>query len=211
MKRTVLTAGIVVALGLGATACGGEEPETPPTSPAATSPAMPPATSPAPQTQEAGGAPFGPGCSALPTQGPGSPESVASKPVATAVSESPDLSTLATAVKEAGLVETLNSAQDITVFAPTNDAFAKIPEADLNKVLADKKQLTALLQYHVVEGRKTPADLGSGSFKTLQGGTVTTKGSGTEYTVNDAKVVCGNVPTSNATVYIIDTVLMPPQ
>ena len=82
--------------------------------------------------------PFGPACSAVPKDGAGSFDGMAKDPVATAASNNPALSTLVTAVKQAGLVDTLNNAKDITVFAPTNDAFAKIPKADLDKVLADK-------------------------------------------------------------------------
>ncbi|MET8335613.1 fasciclin domain-containing protein [Streptosporangium canum] len=154
-------------------------------------------------------APFGAACSAVPASGEGSFTGMADDPVATAASNNPVLSTLVAAVKKAGLVDTLNSAKDITVFAPTNDAFAKIPKATLDKVLADKATLTKILTYHVVSGRKTPADLSDASPATLQGGKLSVRGSGEDYTVNDAKVVCGNVPTGNATVYIVDTVLMP--
>ncbi|MCT4351844.1 fasciclin domain-containing protein [Streptomyces sp. Je 1-79] len=154
--------------------------------------------------------PFGPGCSALPAEGEGSAEGMADDPVATAASNNPELSTLVSAVKAAGLVDTLNNAEDITVFAPTNDAFAKIPKADLDKVLADKAALTKILTYHVVDEEVDKGALADGSFTTLQGGTVTTDGSGDAYTVNGtAKIVCGDVPTSNATVHVIDTVLMP--
>lgn len=154
--------------------------------------------------------PFGPGCAALPTSGEGSVDGMADDPVATAASNNPELSTLVSAVKAAGLVDTLNNAENITVFAPTNDAFAKIPKADLEKVLADKEQLTKILTYHVVGEKVDKADLADGSFKTLQGGTLTTYGSGDAFTVNDtAKIICGDVPTSNANVQIIDTVLMP--
>ncbi|MEU9307273.1 fasciclin domain-containing protein [Streptomyces sp. NPDC048256] len=115
-----------------------------------------------------------------------------------------------TAVKKAGLVDTLNNAQNITVFAPTNDAFAKIPKSTLDKVLNDKAQLTKILTYHVVGQKLTPKDLENGSFDTLEKSKVTTSSSGESCTVNDsAKVVCGNVKTANAHVYIIDTVLMP--
>ncbi|MFE5731808.1 fasciclin domain-containing protein [Streptomyces sp. NPDC056528] len=154
--------------------------------------------------------PFGPACAGVPKEGAGSFDGMAKDPVATAASNNPALSTLVTAVKKAGLVDTLNNAQNITVFAPTNDAFAKIPKADLDKVLADKDMLTKVLTYHVVGEKLTPKQLENGSFETLQKGMITTKGSGEEYTVNDSsKVVCGNVPTANATVYIVDTVLMP--
>ncbi|MEV3980380.1 fasciclin domain-containing protein [Nonomuraea sp. NPDC049758] len=153
--------------------------------------------------------PFGAACSAVPRTGKGSFTGMAADPVATAASHNPALSTLVAAVKKAGLVDTLNGADGITVFAPTNQAFAKIPKMTLAKVLADKKMLTSILTYHVVAGRKTPDDLRRGRFTTLQGSTVATRGSGTAYAVNNARVVCGDVATRNATVYIIDTVLMP--
>ncbi|WP_406369204.1 fasciclin domain-containing protein [Streptomyces sp. NBC_00647] len=154
--------------------------------------------------------PFGPGCASVPKDGAGSFDGMAKDPVATAASNNPALSTLVSAVKKAGLVDTLNNAENITVFAPTNDAFAKIPKATLDKVLADKAQLTKILTYHVVGQKLAPKDLENGSFETLEKSKLTTSGSGESYTVNDsAKVVCGNVKTANANVYIIDTVLMP--
>ncbi|ALV33676.1 fasciclin domain-containing protein [Streptomyces sp. CdTB01] len=154
--------------------------------------------------------PFGAACSAVPKDGAGSFDGMAQDPVATAASNNPVLSTLVAAVKKAGLVDTLNNAQNITVFAPTNDAFAKIPKATLDKVLNDKAQLTKILTYHVVGKQLTPADLEKGSYETLEKSKLTTAGSGESYTVNDsAKVVCGNVKTANATVYIVDSVLMP--
>ncbi|WP_428951110.1 fasciclin domain-containing protein [Streptomyces sp. cg35] len=154
--------------------------------------------------------PFGSACSTVPKEGAGSFDGMAKDPVATAASHNPELSTLVSAVKSAGLVDTLNNAKDITVFAPTNDAFAKIPKADLDKVLNDKEQLTKLLTYHVVGEQVTKDKLADGSFKTLEGSKLTTSGSDDSYKVNDtAKIVCGDVATSNATVHIIDTVLMP--
>ncbi|MEU6387841.1 fasciclin domain-containing protein [Streptomyces sp. NPDC046939] len=154
--------------------------------------------------------PFGPACSSVPKDGAGSFDGMAKDPVATAASHNPALSTLVSAVKKAGLVDTLNNAEDITVFAPTNDAFAKIPKADLDKVLNDKALLTKVLTYHVVGQRLTPKDLEKGSFETLEKSRLTTSGSGESYKVNDtANVVCGNVKTANANVYIIDSVLMP--
>ncbi|MFI8305475.1 fasciclin domain-containing protein [Streptomyces sp. NPDC085927] len=156
------------------------------------------------------GRPFGPACSSVPKDGAGSFDGMAQDPVATAASNNPALSTLVTAVKKAGLVDTLNNARDITVFAPTNDAFAKIPEDTLNEVLNDKAQLTKILTYHVVGQRLAPKDLENGSYETLEKSKVTTSGSGESYTVDDsAKVVCGSVETANAEVHIIDTVLMP--
>ncbi|MEU1706187.1 fasciclin domain-containing protein [Streptomyces sp. NPDC005706] len=154
--------------------------------------------------------PFGPACSSVPKSGAGSFDGMAKDPVATAASNNPALSTLVSAVKKAGLVDTLNNAQNITVFAPTDDAFKKIPKATLDKVLADKAQLTKILTYHVVGQRLAPKDLENGSFPTLEKSQLATSGSGESYTVNDSsKVVCGNVKTANANVYIVDTVLMP--
>ncbi|MEU6478014.1 fasciclin domain-containing protein [Streptomyces sp. NPDC047017] len=154
--------------------------------------------------------PFGTACSSVPKNGAGSFDGMAKDPVATAASHNPALSTLVSAVQKAGLVDTLNNAQNITVFAPTNDAFQKIPKATLDKVLNDKAMLTKVLTYHVVGKPLTPKDLQHGSFETLEKSQVTTSGMGESYTVGGtAKVVCGNVRTSNATVYIIDSVLMP--
>jgi uncharacterized surface protein with fasciclin (FAS1) repeats len=154
---------------------------------------------------------FGPACSSVPSSGVGSFTGMSTAPVATAASANPVLSTLVAAVKKAGLVDTLNSAQNITVFAPDNAAFAKLPAATLDKVLANKAELTKILTYHVVSGRVSPSQLASGTaLTTLEGGSVTPGLTGGTYTVNTAHVVCGNVQTANATVYIIDTVLMPP-
>src|SRR5215218_7587368 len=154
--------------------------------------------------------PFGAACSAVPASGPGSLDALAQDPVATAASTTPELSTLVTAVKKADLVDTLNSAQGITVFAPTNDAFSALPKATLDKALGDPKGLlTTVLTYHVVPGQLTPDQL-AGSHKTLQGATLEVTGSGEDFTVNgNSGVVCGNVKTANATVYFIDQVLLP--
>jgi uncharacterized surface protein with fasciclin (FAS1) repeats len=153
---------------------------------------------------------FGPACASVPKTGAGSFTGMSTAPVATAASANPVLSTLVTAVKAAGLVDTLNSAKNITVFAPDNAAFAKVPAASLKKLLANKAELTKVLTYHVAGARYTPAQLASGTaIKTLEGGTVAPAMASGTYTVNGANVVCGNVQTANATVYIIDTVLMP--
>ena len=154
---------------------------------------------------------FGSGCASVPKSGAGSFTGMATAPVATAASANPLLSTLVAAVKAAGLVDTLNSASNITVFAPDNAAFAKIPAATLKGILANKAELTKILTYHVASGRYTPAQLASGmKIKTLEGGTVTPAMMGGNYTVNGSSVVCGNVQTANATVYIINTVMTPP-
>jgi uncharacterized surface protein with fasciclin (FAS1) repeats len=153
---------------------------------------------------------FGSACGAVPKSGPGSFTGMATAPVASAASANPVLSTLVTAVKKAGLVDTLNSQKAITVFAPTNDAFSAIPPKTLNAVLADKATLTKILTYHVVAGKIAPDQL-AGTHKTLEGDTLKVSGSGDNFTVgaDKAPIVCGNVPTANATVYIIGSVLMP--
>jgi uncharacterized surface protein with fasciclin (FAS1) repeats len=153
---------------------------------------------------------FGDSCSAVPKSGPGSFTGMATAPVASAASANPVLTTLVTAVQKAGLVDTLNSQKAITVFAPTNDAFSAIPPKALAGVLADKQELTRILTYHVVAGKIAPDQL-AGTHKTLEGGTLAVTGSGDSFTVGaqKASVVCGNVPTANATVYLIDSVLMP--
>jgi uncharacterized surface protein with fasciclin (FAS1) repeats len=199
-----------VALPLGLTACSGSMTAAAPGTSSAPSMSAP-MTSPAMTPSTMGTAqPFGAGCASVPTSGKGSFDGMSQDPVATAASNNPLLSTLVTAVQKAGLVDTLNNAQGITVFAPTNDAFAKIDPATLNKVLADKTMLTAILTEHVVGQNLTPDKLAGtfGSLNPKQGVTVT--GSGQSFMVNKtANVVCGNVKTANATVYIIDTVLLP--
>ncbi|MFF9331423.1 fasciclin domain-containing protein [Streptomyces albogriseolus] len=211
-RRLAVTAAAATLLPLALAACSDSGSDTSASSDetSASASASPSDNSMAGSGATSDGRPFGPGCSAVPEDGAGSFDGMAKDPVATAASNNPALSTLVTAVQKAGLVDTLNNAQDITVFAPTNDAFAKIPKADLDKVLNDKAQLTKILTYHVVGQRLTPEDLENGSFDTLEKSKLTTSGSGESYTVNDsAKVVCGNVTTANANVYIIDTVLMP--
>lgn len=202
-RRAAVAVTAAVLLPLGLTACSAEASGDGAAAPAA-------ANSQSTTTAATADGPFGPGCASVPKEGAYSFDGMAKDPVATAASNNPELSTLVTAVKQAGLVDTLNNAENITVFAPTNAAFAKIPKADLDKVLADKAMLTDILTYHVVGQKLTPKQLENGSFETLQKGRLTTEGSGESFTVNDsAKVVCGNVPTANATVYIVDTVLMP--
>jgi uncharacterized surface protein with fasciclin (FAS1) repeats len=214
--RLIAMSGIAATCALGAAACSSSSSSTA-AAPASSSPM---ASSSAPMSSSspmasggsaaAAAADFGPGCASVPKTGAGSFTGMATAPVATAASANPVLSTLVTAVKKAGLVDTLNSASGITVFAPANSAFAKIPSTTLNGVLANKAQLTKILTYHVVSGRYTPAQLAKGmTLKTLEGGTVTTAKTGATYTVNGADVVCGNVQTANATVYIINSVLMP--
>jgi uncharacterized surface protein with fasciclin (FAS1) repeats len=204
IRRTGIAA---IALGstLGLAACGSSD-----SSSTAADNTAPSDTTSSSTTTDAGAQTFGDGCVAVPKSGPGSFNGMATAPVASAASANPVLSTLVTAVKKAGLVDTLNSQKAITVFAPTNDAFAAIPPKTLKAVLADKATLTKILTYHVVAGKLSPDQL-DGSHKTLEGGTLKISGSDPDFAVGtgQASIVCGNVPTANATVYIVNSVLMP--
>jgi uncharacterized surface protein with fasciclin (FAS1) repeats len=163
---------------------------------------------------------FGPGCAAVPKSGEGSVGGMVDDPVGTAASHNPLLKTLVKAATAADLVPTLNDTNaSYTVFAPADSAFAKIPPKTLQGLLkpSAKKQLADLLTYHVVPQRldkdgaeqmKELTPVGGGGAKLKIGG------SGDNMTVTDgsgatAKVLCGNVPTKNATVFVIDSVLMP--
>ena len=158
----------------------------------------------------------GAGCAAYAEQvptGPGSVTGMAQDPVTVAASNNPMLKTLTQALSgqlnpEVNLVDTLNGGE-FTVFAPTDEAFGKIDPATIEKLKTDAPLLTSILTYHVVPGQASPAQV-PGGHKTVQGANVTVTGEGQSLKVNDAGVVCGGVGTANATVYMIDTVLMPP-
>ncbi|NYG54033.1 fasciclin domain-containing protein [Nocardioides perillae] len=216
MKRTTLRktsglAAVALSLSMGLAACSSEE-EPADTASEDTTSEETPAEEPSEDAGEMDPAAqvFGPACSAVPQDGEGSLTGMVDDPVATAASNNPLLSTLVTAVQAADLVETLNTAPALTVFAPYNDAFAAIPEADLNALLEDKEALTNVLGHHVLGEQVAPENL-SGEFETFVGTTLTVNGEGEAATIGDeeAAILCGNIPTANATVYVIDTVLMP--
>ncbi|WP_197746816.1 fasciclin domain-containing protein [Mycolicibacterium sarraceniae] len=158
----------------------------------------------------------GPGCAGYAMQvptGPGSVTGMAQDPVAVAASNNPMLTTLTAAVSgklnpNVNLVDTLDGGQ-FTVFAPTDAAFAKLPASTVEALKSDSASLTKILTYHVVPGQLSPADV-VGAHPTVQGAPVTVTGTGNDLKVDGASVVCGGVRTANATVYMIDTVLMPP-
>ncbi|MDV7354867.1 fasciclin domain-containing protein [Rhodococcus oxybenzonivorans] len=157
----------------------------------------------------------GPGCAEYAKtvpEGAGSVNGMAQDPVATAASNNPMLTTLTAAVSgqlnpQVNLVDTLNSGQ-FTVFAPVDAAFAKVDPATIETLKTDSALLTKVLTYHVVPGQIAPNDI-DGEHATVEGGSVTVTGSGDDLKVNDAGVICGGVQTANATVYLIDSVLMP--
>ena len=205
-NRTTKLLVAVASFSLVAAACGSDTNDSAPASDA-------PAATDAPMTtemaEEMADGPFGPACGAVPTEGEGSFAGMTNDTAATAASNNPLLSTLVTAVTKAGLADTLNSDGPFTIFAPTNDAFAAIPAADLDAVLADQELLTSILTYHVVAGESLDAAaLGAaGSAETVNGATLEFGADGT--TVNGVDVLCSNVVTANATVHIIGEVLMP--
>ncbi|GAA1116737.1 MULTISPECIES: fasciclin domain-containing protein [Nesterenkonia] len=145
-------------------------------------------------------------------EGDGSVEGMAQDPVATAASNNPMLTTLTAAVSgelnpDVDLVDTLNG-DEFTVIAPTDDAFAAIPEEDLNAVVEDADMLTDVLTYHVIPGQLSPDEI-AGEHETVNGATVTVEGEGDDLMFDEAGLVCGGVMTDNATVYMVDAVLMP--
>lgn len=198
IRGTGLTAS-AAALALGLVACG--------SSTTAGTPA--PSAMSSDTAMSAGAQTFGPACGAIPKTGAGSFDGMVKDPVATAASNNPLLSTLVTAVVKAGLVDTLNQAKGLTVFAPTNDAFAKLPKATLDRVLADKALLTQILTHHVVAGQLDPMAV-VGTHDTLNKDSLTVSGDTSGMKVDGANVLCGNIPTANATVYVVDSVLLPP-
>jgi uncharacterized surface protein with fasciclin (FAS1) repeats len=159
---------------------------------------------------------IGSGCAGYAAQNPSGPASVsgmAADPVATAASHNPLLSTLTNALSgklnpAVNLVDTLNNGE-YTVFAPTNAAFDKLPASTIEQLKTNADMLKSILTFHVVQGQASPAKV-DGMHKTLQGAEVNVTGMGNDLKVNDAGLVCGGVHTANATVYMIDTVLVPP-
>ena len=222
-KRPALAfVGLTAAALLGLTACGGSSSSSTPSSssaaPEMTSAAPSPSASPSAMTSAAMDPArdlVGPGCAGYAAKvpdGAGSVVGMAQDPVAVAASNNPLLKTLTAAVSgklnpKVDLVSTLNGSE-FTVFAPVDDAFAKIDPATIETLKTDDALLSKILTYHVVPGQLSPDQI-VGTHKTVQGGEVTVGGSKDALTVDGANVICGGVHTANATVYLIDSVLMP--
>ncbi|WP_103355963.1 fasciclin domain-containing protein, partial [Amycolatopsis sp. CA-128772] len=217
-KLRIAGIGLTAAAALTLTACGSSNSGS-----SASSSAPAPSTSvPAPSTAGSTGSPdgvttnadvFGPACSQLPQgSAPGSLDSMGPQPVASAASTNPLLTKLVAAVKATNLVDTLNSQQAITVFAPADPAFAALGDAKFAELAGKPDQLAPILQYHVVGKRYDAKGLAAaGTLESLNtaGGPLKIEGSGENMTVNGAKILCGNIPTKNATVFVIDKVLTP--
>ena len=214
--KTGAVAGLAVAAAIGLPACANDTARSAPSTPATTSAAAPMTNAPAAGPTDPAADLVGPGCTSYAQQvpsGPGSVAGMAQDPVTVAASNNPLLTTLTAAVSgklnpNVNLVDTLNGGE-FTVFAPTDDAFAKLPPATIDSLKTDSATLSKILTYHVVPGQTSPAKV-AGMHKTVEGETVTVTGSGNDLKVNGASVICGGVHTANATVYLIDTVLMPP-
>ncbi|HEY7815587.1 MAG TPA: fasciclin domain-containing protein [Nakamurella sp.] len=224
IKRALtLVAGAGLALALAA--CGSNStPAAGPTSAASSmapsssmaAPSMSSSMAPSMSGSDMGAALVGPGCADYARQvptGAGSVNGMAQDPVATAASNNPLLTTLVAAVSgkvnpQVDLVNTLNSGE-FTVFAPVDSAFAKIDAGTMTTLKTNSELLSGILTYHVVAGQLDPSQV-VGTHRTVNGASVTVTGSGDTLKVNNAGVICGGVKTKNATVYLIDTVLMPP-
>jgi uncharacterized surface protein with fasciclin (FAS1) repeats len=161
---------------------------------------------------------FGEGCAAIPEDGPGSSEGMAQDPAATAASNNPVLSTLVELVGQADLGDALNGLEGATIFAPSNDAFEALQNDDpetFEAVAGDNDLLTEVLTYHVVADEELDAQglADAGTVTSLNGQDLSIDVDGETVTVDaagsDATVICGNVETANATVHIIDYVLVP--
>ena len=201
-----IAAGLVTgALALTAAACGSTTSATTPAA-AAASPSHHAMPSHHPMAESAR---FGSDCGMIPASGMGSFHGMSMDPVLTAASHNPLLTTFAHDAKAAGLTAQLNSMHAITVFAPANSAFAALP-ASAMAMMHSRAELAKVLEYHVVNGHVTAAELASGmTLKTLEGDTLRAARMGTVYEVNNADITCGNIQTANATVYVINKVLMP--
>jgi uncharacterized surface protein with fasciclin (FAS1) repeats len=199
-------AAAAAALALTAAACGSSGTSAAPPAAAAATSARPSAS----MTEPAATAgTVGTDCGMIPAAGMGSMHGMMTDPVVTAASHNPLITMLAAEAKKAGLTSTLDSMGSITVFAPDNAAFKNLSAHDMT-MMSSTAELAKILEYHVVDGHVTPAGLASGkTLTTLEGDTLKPSKMGAVYEVNNAAVTCGNLHTANATVYIINKVLMP--
>ncbi|OBH86378.1 hypothetical protein A5680_05230 [Mycobacterium sp. E2989] len=214
--RAIAAAGLATIAVVGFSACSNNKPAAGPTMGSSTAVSVVTAPMTTVATTDPAADLIGADCGDYAKQnpsGPGSVAGMAQDPVVTAASNNPMLTTLTSALSgklnpNVNLVDTLNSGQ-YTVFAPTNAAFDKLPAGTIDKLKTDSQLLKSILTYHVVQGQASPMKI-DGDHTTLQGAKLTVSGQGNDLKVNNAGLVCGGVHTANATVYMIDTVLMPP-
>ena len=211
----IVTGAMVAAAALALSACSNSEQASPNTNTPAPAPTTTTTTTTAAKTGVTTPADvFGPACGQLPQgDAPGGLSAMGPQPVATAASTNPLLKKLVAAVGAVpGLADTLNSTDNLTVFAPADPAFAAIGDAKFNELAGNPNMLAPILQYHVVAKRYDANGLAAAkSVKSLNAsaGELKIEGSGTSLTVNGAKILCGNIPTKNATVFVIDKVMLP--
>lgn len=217
MKKYAAAVAVATTLSLTA-ACGGTDDTASANDETETTTSESPSEESTPEENTEAGTLVGPGCAdyaeAVP-DGAGSVEGMAQDPVAVAASNNPLLKTLTAAVSgelnpDVDLVDTLNG-DEFTVFAPVDEAFAQLPKKTVNTLSKDADLLSTVLTYHVVPGQIAPSELEGTTQTTVQGEDVEISGSGDDLMVGGgASVICGGVQTANATVYLIDTVMMPP-
>ena len=219
MKRIAAATVVVSALSMSA-ACGSDDSAESGTASESSSSAAPSSEAPSSAAADPVTANLaGPGCAAYAKavpKGTGSVAGMAADPVAVAAGNNPLLKTLTAAVSgklnpKVDLVDTLNNG-DFTVFAPVDSAFAKLPKATVKLLSTPKgaKALTTVLTYHVVAGQMTPKQIAGKTLKTVEGENLTISGTPNMLKAQKANVICGGVKTANATVYLIDSVMMPP-
>ncbi|MEV6977002.1 fasciclin domain-containing protein [Kitasatospora sp. NPDC093806] len=149
--------------------------------------------------------PFGPSCATLPTDGPGSLEAIGGVPVLSAIDRTSDLTTMSGLIKTAKAKDLFDSMDNVTVFAPNDAAFAKLPE-DQRKALGTQPGASDLLRRLIVVRDLRKADLADKSYTSLQGAALKATGSGDDYRIGGARVVCGSIRTANARLAVLDQV-----
>ncbi|HVB45868.1 MAG TPA: fasciclin domain-containing protein [Streptosporangiaceae bacterium] len=147
----------------------------------------------------------------IPNTGPGSFTSLSTQQAVAAVASNPQFSVFVAAIRKAALENRYNSSQAITLFVPENSAFAGLSASDI-KLLRTPGEVQKIIKYHVVASRITPEQISAGGrVTTLEGGSIELSKAGSDYLVGGATVLCGNIATANATIYIINKVLLPPR
>ena len=219
MRTRTSRAALIAALSavaIAGAACGDDDTSTSESTTTTSTTSAPATTTTSEEAEAATAAPVGPGCAQYAEQvpsGPGSLESMATEPLTVDASNSPLLTTLTAAVSgqlnpEVDLTGILDGGE-FTLFAPVDSAFAALDPATVESLKTDSATLNTILTYHALPGRIAPDDI-AGTFATVEGSDVTVTRDGDDITVNEASVICGGVQTANATVYLIDQVLMPP-
>ncbi len=197
----------LIAAGLLTLAACGSTPKPTATPTGSAGPSTPAAT----QTPATTTARIGSQCGMFPSSGAGSLNGVSTAEAIKIAHSNTELSAFAAAIQTAGLETTLQGQHSFTIFIPSNTAFGTMSKTDLIK-LHNSGQLIRTLKYHVVLGQVPPSDFASGTpVTTVEGGKLTLAKSGSTYTVNKATVLCGNIRTADATIYIINQVLWPPK